>query len=111
MPRAPLPSAPWASPCCAASCSGAGCISWGSYNGAAEAGLLLRPSADDSCRSRMVIDSGSMAMDMAIKRQQIGAIWYDVPLLNYTTTIDAHMTIAEIQQMLAKAGASAILTE
>ena len=59
----------------------------------------------------MVIDSGSMAMDMAIKRQQIGAIWYDVPLLNYTTTIDAHMTIAEIQQMLAKAGASAILTE
>ena len=34
-----------------------------------------------------------------------------MPLLNYTTTIDASRTIAEISQMLAKAGASAILTE
>jgi hypothetical protein len=34
-----------------------------------------------------------------------------MPLLNYTTSIDAHKTIAEIQQMLARAGASAILTE
>ena len=34
-----------------------------------------------------------------------------MPLLNYTTTIAAHKTIAEIQQMLAKAGANAILSE
>ena len=34
-----------------------------------------------------------------------------MPLLNYTTSIDPHKTIAEIQLMLAKAGAAAILTE
>jgi hypothetical protein len=34
-----------------------------------------------------------------------------MPLLNYTTTIPAHKTVAEIQQMLAKAGANAILSE
>lgn len=34
-----------------------------------------------------------------------------MPLLNYTTTIAAHTTVAEIQQMLAKAGANAILSE
>lgn len=34
-----------------------------------------------------------------------------MPLLNYTTSIDAYKTIAEIQQLLAKVGASAILTE
>jgi hypothetical protein len=34
-----------------------------------------------------------------------------MPLLNYTTSIDPHKTIAEIQQILAKAGAAAILTE
>jgi hypothetical protein len=34
-----------------------------------------------------------------------------MPLLNYTTTIAAHKTVAEIQQMLAKAGANAILSE
>lgn len=34
-----------------------------------------------------------------------------MPLLNYTTSIDAHKTVAEIQQLLARAGASAILTE
>lgn len=34
-----------------------------------------------------------------------------MPLLNYTTSIDPHKTIAEIQQMLARAGAAAILTE
>lgn len=32
-------------------------------------------------------------------------------LLNYTTTIDAHKTISEITQMLAKAGATKILTD
>ena len=34
-----------------------------------------------------------------------------MPLLNYTTSIDPHKTIAEIQHMLARAGAAAILTE
>ncbi len=34
-----------------------------------------------------------------------------MPLLNYTTSIDPHKTVAEIQQLLAKAGAAAILTE
>jgi hypothetical protein len=34
-----------------------------------------------------------------------------MPLLNCTTTIPAHKTVAEIQQMLAKAGANAILSE
>lgn len=32
-------------------------------------------------------------------------------LLNYTTTIDAHKSIMEIQSLLAKAGASAIMSE
>lgn len=32
-------------------------------------------------------------------------------LLNYTTTIDANKTIAEIQQILARAGASRIMSE
>jgi hypothetical protein len=34
-----------------------------------------------------------------------------MPLLNYTTGIDAFKTIAEIQQLLVKAGASAVLNE
>ena len=34
-----------------------------------------------------------------------------MPLLNYTTSIDPHKTIADLQQMLARAGAAAILTE
>lgn len=34
-----------------------------------------------------------------------------MPLLNYTTKIDAFKTISEIQQLLSKAGASAIMTE
>ena len=34
-----------------------------------------------------------------------------MPLLNYTTSIDPYITIAEIQYMLARAGAAAILTE
>lgn len=34
-----------------------------------------------------------------------------MPLLNYTTKIDAFKTISEIQQLLAKAGASAIMTD
>jgi hypothetical protein len=37
----------------------------------------MRSSADGSCRSRTVIDSGSRAMDMAIKRQYYGATSYD----------------------------------
>lgn len=32
-------------------------------------------------------------------------------LLNYTTKIDAFKTISEIQQLLAKAGASAVMTD
>lgn len=34
-----------------------------------------------------------------------------MPLLNYTTKIDAFKTISEIQRLLGKAGASAIMTE
>lgn len=34
-----------------------------------------------------------------------------MPLLNYTTKIDAFKTISEIQALLARAGASAIMTE
>src|SRR5690348_12500 len=34
-----------------------------------------------------------------------------MPILNYATSIEAHKTISEIEQLLAKAGASAILTE
>lgn len=34
-----------------------------------------------------------------------------MPLLNYTTQIDAFKTISEIQQLLAKAGASAVMTD
>lgn len=34
-----------------------------------------------------------------------------MPLLNYTTKIDAFKTISEIQQLLAKAGASAVLSD
>lgn len=34
-----------------------------------------------------------------------------MPLLNYTTSIPADKSITEIQKMLAKAGASAIMTE
>lgn len=34
-----------------------------------------------------------------------------MPILNYTTAIDADKSIAEIQKMLAKAGASAIMSE
>jgi hypothetical protein len=34
-----------------------------------------------------------------------------MPILNYTTQIDAFKTISQIQQMLAGAGASAIMTE
>ena len=34
-----------------------------------------------------------------------------MPLLNYTTEIDAFKTVAQIQQALAKAGASAVLNE
>lgn len=34
-----------------------------------------------------------------------------MPLLNYTTKIDAFQTISEIQQLLAKAGASAVLSD
>lgn len=34
-----------------------------------------------------------------------------MPLLNYTTKIDAFKTISEIQRLLAKGGASAIMTE
>lgn len=34
-----------------------------------------------------------------------------MPLLNYTTQIDAFKTISEIQQLLAKAGASAVLSD
>jgi hypothetical protein len=34
-----------------------------------------------------------------------------MPLLNYTTTIDAFKTISEIQKLLAKAGASAVMNE
>ena len=34
-----------------------------------------------------------------------------MPILNYTTQIDAEKTIAEIQKKLAKAGASAVMTE
>lgn len=33
-----------------------------------------------------------------------------MPLLNYTTQIDAFKTISEIQQLLAKAGASAVMS-
>lgn len=32
-----------------------------------------------------------------------------MPLLNYTTQVDAHKTIADISQLLAKAGASAVM--
>lgn len=32
-----------------------------------------------------------------------------MPLLNYTTQIDAHKTIGEISQLLARAGASAVM--
>src|ERR1039458_1553487 len=32
-----------------------------------------------------------------------------MPLLNYTTQIDAHKTISEISQLLANAGASAVM--
>lgn len=34
-----------------------------------------------------------------------------MPLLNYTTQIDAFKTISEIQKLLAKAGASAVMNE
>jgi hypothetical protein len=34
-----------------------------------------------------------------------------MPLLNYTTTIDAFKTISEIQKLLARAGASAVMNE
>lgn len=34
-----------------------------------------------------------------------------MPLLNYTTSIAADKTVAEIQSMLIKAGASAVLAE
>lgn len=34
-----------------------------------------------------------------------------MPLLNYTTTIKSEKTVAEIQTMLAKAGANSVLTE
>src|SRR6266566_2301465 len=34
-----------------------------------------------------------------------------MPLLNYTTQIDAFKTISEIQKLLAKAGASAVMSE
>ena len=34
-----------------------------------------------------------------------------MPILNYTTYIDAHQTIAEIQHLLVRAGASAVLSE
>lgn len=34
-----------------------------------------------------------------------------MPLLNYTTQIDPFKTISEIQQLLAKAGASAVLSD
>ena len=34
-----------------------------------------------------------------------------MPLLNYSTTIPAQKTIAEVQSLLAKAGATAILSE
>lgn len=34
-----------------------------------------------------------------------------MPLLNYTTKIDAFKTISEIQRLLSKAGASAVMTE
>jgi hypothetical protein len=34
-----------------------------------------------------------------------------MPLLNYTTKIDAFKTISEIQRLLAKAGASAVMNE
>lgn len=34
-----------------------------------------------------------------------------MPILNYTTKIDAHKTVAEIQRILAKGGASSIKTD
>ena len=34
-----------------------------------------------------------------------------MPVLNYTTTIDAHKTVTEIQRLLAKHGARAIMVE
>jgi hypothetical protein len=32
-----------------------------------------------------------------------------MPILNYTTTIDAHKTVTDVQRLLAKRGARAIM--